>query len=158
MKYSIWVGSPHSPQRGIAARGISVRVQAQDRPAGLQFSSEIEHSTKLAILIAWYRPHFGPEARNGEKMAEKWILAAPGKWEKNDRKMETLAKKRAKNANFPIFLPFSRRGQNPFFGHFFPISGRRPEMGSVPGNQDRNTKPLFLWGIPKGKMENFNRD
>ena len=42
------------------------------------------------------------------------------------------------SANFP---PFPRWGQNPFFGHFFPISGRRPDLGSVQGNRDHNPCP-----------------
>ena len=64
-------------------------------------------------------------------MAEKWILAAPGKWEKNGRKMGKLAFFTHFWPFCPflaIFLPFSWRGQNPFFGH---------EMRSAPGNQDR---------------------
>ena len=36
-----------------------------------------------------------------------------------------------------ILPPFSRWGQNPFLGHVFPISGRRPDLGSVQGNRDR---------------------
>ena len=42
---------------------------------------------KLAIPIALYRPQIGPPARNGKKMAEKWILAPPGKRGQNGRKM-----------------------------------------------------------------------
>ena len=44
----------------------------------------------------------------------------------------------------PIFL-FSRGGRNLYFSYFFPISGRRPEMGSVSGKQDRKLKTT----IPK---------
>ena len=60
-----------------------------------------------------YRPQIGPPARNGEKMAGKWILAPPGKrvkkWLKNGKigpKIHCL----------PIFGPIF-----PFFGHFFPF-------------------------------------
>ena len=39
-------------------------------------------------------------------------------------------------SQFSVILPpFSRWGQNPFFGHCFPISGRRPDLGSVQGNR-----------------------
>ena len=79
-------------------------------------------------------------------MAEKWILAPPGKWEKNGRKMGKLPFLTPFLANFPIFRPIFSRfppwGQNPFFSHFFPVSGQRPEMGSA-GNQDRNAKARF---------------
>ena len=37
-------------------------------------ASEIS-SSSIAIPIALYRPHFGPEARIGKKTAEKWIWA-----------------------------------------------------------------------------------
>ena len=71
-------------------------------------------------------------------MAEKWILAPPGKWEKNGRKMENchFGPFLGQFSHFSaIFLPFSRWGQNPFFGFFFPVSGQRPEMGSVPATR-----------------------
>ena len=35
----------------------------------------------ITILIAWYRPHFGPLARWGKKTTEKWIWAPLGQWE-----------------------------------------------------------------------------
>ena len=64
-----------------------------------------------------------------EKMAEKWILALPGKrgkiWPKNG-KMAIFDPLLGQFSDFSaIFPPFSRWGQNPFFGHFLPISGRR---------------------------------
>ena len=49
-------------------------------------------------------------------------------------------------ASFPSFRPvfffFPGEAETYIFLFFFPISGRRPEMGSVPGKQDRN-----CWGF-----------
>ena len=81
-----------------------------------------------------------------EKMAEKWILAQPGKRGENGRKMGNPPFLTLFWANFPIrryFSLFARWGQNPFFGHVFPISGPKPEMGSVEGNRDRNNYSWF---------------
>ena len=62
--------------------------------------------TTVAIPIALYRPQIGPPARNGKKMAEKWILAPPGKKGKNGRKMGKWPFFDPFLANFPIFRPF----------------------------------------------------
>ena len=47
-------------------------------------------------------------------------------------------------AIFPIFrliFPyFPGEAETYIFPIFFPISGRRPEMGSVPGKQDRKSR------------------
>ena len=71
------------------------------------------------------------------KMAEKWILAPPRK----GGKMGKLAQKWVKNGHFPIFRsffpPFFRGGAKI---QFSAISDRRPNLGSVQGNQDRSTK------------------
>ena len=66
-------------------------------------------------------------------MAEKWE-----NWPKNGSRMAIFPW-------FRPFFPFSRWGQNPFFGHFFPISGRSHDLGSVQGNRDRKArrKPLI---------------
>ena len=102
---------------------------------------------RVAIAIALYRPQIGPLARNGEKMAKKWILAPLGKkWGKWP-----------KNGNLAIFDPFF--GQffpifRPFFGHFpvgakihfpaiFPISGQRADLGSVQGNRVENRPTCY---------------
>ena len=78
--------------------------------AGQAAWHRMENGPTFAILVAWYRPHFAPPARNGKKMAEKWILAPPGKWPKNGRKMGKLPFLTHFLANFPIFRPF--------FSHF----------------------------------------
>ena len=80
------------------------------------------------------RPEIG---ENGQKMH----FGPTGKKRgKNGRKMGKLAQKWPKNGHFPIFRPFFPLfsvGKNPFLGHFFPISGRRPFSGSIQGNRDR---------------------
>ena len=58
-------------------------------------------------------------------MAEKWILAPPGKKGKNGRKMGKLAQKWVKNGHFPIsrpFFPFFPRAKihRPSFSRFGP--------------------------------------
>ena len=60
-------------------------------------------------------------------------------------------------ANFPIFqLIFSyflREAETYIFPIFFPILGRRPEMGSVPGKQDPKIRvlcPSFVGCLEKG--------
>ena len=62
-------------------------------------------------------------------------------------------------ANFPIFLaifsPFSGRGQNRFFGDFFPISGRRPEIGILPGTHTRNPSKTFSLRSCRSSSVNF---
>ena len=67
-------------------------------------------------------------------------LGPPGRWEKNGRKMGKLAFLTDFLCQFShfsaIFLPFSQEGH-------FPSSGLRPEMGSVPGNQDRKCRDRF---------------
>ena len=66
-----------------------------------------EALSKVAIPIALYRPQIGPPARNGRKMAEKWILAPlQKKGGKNGRKMGKLPFLTHFWANFPIFRPF----------------------------------------------------
>ena len=86
---------------------------------------------RLAIPIAPNRAS-GPK---WEKSGRKMEFGPTGK---KRRKMGKLAQKWVKNAHFPIFRPFfflfSGGAQFPFFGHFFPISGRRPDLGSVQGN------------------------
>ena len=81
-------------------------------------------------------PKSGPLRRNGEKMAEKWIVAPPGKRGKSGRKMGKLVQNGAKNGSkmaiFPFFghfSLFSRWGQNLFFGHFFPFRAGGPIWG-----------------------------
>ena len=116
--------------------------------------------TKFAIPIALYRPQIGPPARNGKKMAKKWIWAPPKKkgkkWPKNGKIGPKIAQKWPFSHFWAIFSPFSRWGQNPFFGHFFPISGRRPDLGPVQGNRDRNTKYGQRWS-KKGRSTLIGR-
>ena len=86
---------------------------------------------------------------------ENGLLALPGKWEENGRRMGKLPFLAHFFGQFSDFFGhFSPifQGQNPFFRPFFPISGHRPEMGSVPGNQDRNRRPTFFskdWRPPQ---------
>ena len=76
---------------------------------------------------------FGPKSG---KIVEEWIFASPGKWGKNGRKMGKIARKWLKKLSFlvdfsffqPFIRPFAWWGHNPFFGHFPPISSRRPEI------------------------------
>ena len=115
-------------------------------------------SSNIAIPVALYRPQTGPPARNGEKMAEKWSLAQPGKrgkngrnMGKNGRKWENWPKNGSKMAIFPFFgqcFPFFFLvGPESVFRPFFsPISGRRPDLGSVQGNRDRKANKLLRGG------------
>ena len=109
--------------------------QGQNTKIKIEKHSYKKH-TSFAIPIVLYRPQIGPPARNGKKMAEKWILAPPGTRGKNGRKMGKLPFLAHFCAIFGPIFPFfghfsriSRWGQNPFFGHFFPISGRGPIWG-----------------------------
>ena len=82
-----------------------------------------KNQTIIAIPIALYRPEIGPPARNGEKMAKKWILAPPGKRGKMAQKVGKLAQKWAKNGHFPIFRPVFTL-LNPFFAIFSSFRAR----------------------------------
>ena len=97
----------------------------------------------FAIPIALYRPQIGPLARNGKKMGKTWILAPPGKRGKNGRKMGRwpfLTHFWAiVDRFFGHFFLFPGGAKIHVFAHFFPISGRRPDLGSVQGNRDRNS-------------------
>ena len=97
--------------------------------------------SRFAILIALYRSHFGPLARSGQKKAEN------GLWPHREKRGK-MAEKMGGWPFLPVFVPMF-----PFFGHFspfsqwgpfsaifLPVSGRRAEMGSVQGNQDRNSR------------------
>ena len=74
-------------------------------------------------------------AKNGRKMD----FGPSGKIGEKWPKMGKIAKKWVKNANFPIFGPFFSHfpggAEIDFSAIFFPF----PEMGSVPGNQDRKS-------------------
>ena len=102
-------------------------------------------------------------------MAKNWILAPPGKGEKNAEKMGKLAQKRSKMAIFPFFshfLPFFSGGvriqllaiflqwcQNPISCRFSPNSGLRPNLGSVQGNRDCKTNCQIR--TPKPRLQNL---
>ena len=81
--------------------------------------------------------------------------ASGPKSEKNRRKIDfgltrKIGKKSPKNrkngskigfrAIFFLFFPW---GQNRFFGDFFPISGRRPEIGILPGTHTRKNSKFW---------------
>ena len=111
--------------------------------------SGAEQHPKIAIPIALYRPEIGRPARNGEKKAEKWILAPPGKREKKGRKMGKWPFLTHCWATFPFFRPFfSHFGPvepksifRPFFSHFGPEARFRictEQSGSQP--KDRVSK------------------
>ena len=117
-------------------------------------------NTSLAIPIALYRPQIGPPARNGKKMAEKWILAPPGKREKNGRKMGKLAQKWTKNGSdmaiFPFFghfFPFCPVGPKSIFWPFFSHFGPEARFGVCTGQSGSQHQPLMfehqISGCPK---------
>ena len=96
--------------------------------------------TNFAILIALYRPQFGPPARNGRK---KWPKNGFGPFSRHENAGK-IGRKMGEMANFPYFSPFfshfpvgPKSILRPFFPPYFAL--RRPEAGSVLGNQDRNT-------------------
>ena len=89
------------------------------------------------IPIALCRSQTGPSGPKWEKkMAEEWIFRPHlEKGQKNGRKIGKLAQK---SIFYPvlgqihfsaIFCPFSRWGQNPFFGHFLPFRAGGPIWG-----------------------------
>ena len=92
------------------------------------------------VLRSWLPcadPISGPGPK-WEKMAEKWILAPQRKRGKMAEKRE-IGQNWVKSGHFPIirpFLPLFPEGPKSIF---WPFSGRRLEMGSVQGNQDRNS-------------------
>ena len=104
----------------------------------------------VATPIALYRPQIGPPARDGKKMAEKWILAPRGrrgenmaeKWENWPK----LGQKWPFSIFWAIFFPFSGGAKLHFSATFFPISGRRPNWGSVQGNRDLPLPSALLAG------------
>ena len=77
---------------------------------------------RVAIVFAWYRPHFGPLARNGTNRKNTGF-GLPQKMGKNSRKMGN---------NFFLFWG---GGPKPIFFLFVPVS--------VPGKRDRNKRTLF---------------
>ena len=67
-------------------------------------------------------------------MAEKWILAPPGKWEKNGQKNGKIGQNWQFSHFSAIFLPFFPVGPKSIFRPFFSHFG--------PGNQDRNARSV----------------
>ena len=85
------------------------------------------------------------EIGKNRKKKKKRILASPGKSEKISRKIG----KCHQNPIFEQFSFFSAHffrlsggGRNPCFSYFFPISGRRPEIGILAGRQGRKPGPI----------------
>ena len=91
---------------------------------------------RFAILVAWYRPHFGPEARNAKerqnigfglfqkigKIAERWE-----KWPKNGKHLGFGAISHFWSI-FPIFFfLFSGGGQTLYFSYFFQFQAGGPK-------------------------------
>ena len=145
---------------------------------------------RLAILIAWHRPHFGREARNGNNgqfcpgmpfFGHFWAAANKGVTNGGLRGVwppfPGIGRNRPFSPFFCLFGPFPEgtkstweikkteekglfpqissdllkppslkppfaalqifpAGPKSIFRPFFPASGRRPEIGSVPSNQD----------------------
>ena len=87
----------------------------------------------------WPKNGFWPHRENGKigpKMGQKWQFSLFGHF-------------------FPIF---PGEAKIHFSAIFFPCRGRRPDLGSVEGNRDRNLSAnFFVWGILKVKIENFKR-
>ena len=76
---------------------------------------------------------FGPTGKKGEE------------WPKNGKIGRKMGQKWPFSHFSAILPPFCRWGQNPFFGHFFPISSRRPDLGSVQGNRETTVyRPLEI--------------
>ena len=81
------------------------------------FSREVFEVERFASMRAWENADFGPPARNRKKIAEKIDFGL-------SRKIGKKAPKNRKNGYFlAIFSLFSGRGQNRFFGDFFPDFG-----------------------------------
>ena len=81
----------------------------------------------MAPYCAIPRDYLCLRSEMGKKWPKKWTLAPPGKRGKNGPKNGKIAIIDPFLGHFShfsaIFSPSSRWGQNPFFGHFFPISG-----------------------------------
>ena len=74
--------------------------------SGKLVASFLVQTSCIAIPIALYRPHLGPRARNGEKMAEKRTLAPPRKRGKNGEAWGKQLSLTHFWADIPIFRPF----------------------------------------------------
>ena len=103
---------------------------------GWQFFKGAEETPTLADCPE-QTPNRASGPKKGKKMAKKWILAPTGKkgkkWPKNGKIGPKMGQKWPFAPIFPaIFSPFSLR---PFLS---PFPGRRPDLGSVQGNRDRN--------------------
>ena len=88
-------------------------------------------------MRAWENANFGPPARNRQKIAEKSILASPGKLGKDRPKIGNMARK-------PIFEPFFL-----FCNEFFPYfpgearidcSAIFSDFGILPGTHSRKKR------------------
>ena len=81
--------------------------------------------SRVAIPIALYRPQIRPPARNGKKMAEKWILAPLGqkeeKWPKNGKICPKMGR--------PFFCFFPGVAKIHFSAIFFPFRAGGPILG-----------------------------
>ena len=83
----------------------------------------------FAIPIALYRAQIGPPARNGNKWPKNgfWPTGKKGKkWPKNGKIGPKMDQKWPFSDFSAIFRPFF-----PFFGHFFPISGRNRDRNAI---------------------------
>ena len=107
-------------------------------------------SMRLAISWTWYRSISGLQPEMGTKMAEKWILASPGKMGENGKngpKMGKMARNSILShfrATFPIlgaiFPHFLDEARSHFSAIFVPISGQVPN-GYVASPRDCNMRP-----------------
>ena len=96
-----------------------------------RFRGFFRMQSHVAIPVALCRPQIGPPARDGEKMAEKWILALPGK--RGGKKAEKWENGPKNGRNLPIFRPF------------FPLV--------ISGGAKKHASPSFTFSLTDDKLE-----
>ena len=119
------------------------------------------HHSKVWLSCGPDCPVQTPNRASGprwKKMAEKWILAPPGKKRGENGRTRKMAIFDSFWVIF-IFPPFSRWDQNPFLGHFFvPCRAGGPIWGwGVQSNRDCNDWGL-LWSLFPPILSGGKRD
>ena len=110
----------------------------------------VKSQPRFAILIALYRPISGLSGQKWGKNIKKWILAPPGNWGKNGRKID----KGSKMVVFPFFVHFSPIflvGPKSFFRPFFHMARNGVSTGQFRvASQDVSAVATLQRGLLSG--------